>query len=125
MYLELIQKSKKCKQNQKIKKLFIHKKANTDDSELSKMDMTVNSQKMDMFIINKTWTDKHFKQLNTQKKIIKMKLSWKKKNNSLKWKHTIQTYKMWIILSMDGLNQYNRLKLNENLLYAYNAGVRI
>lgn len=45
MYLELIQKSKKCKQNQKIKKLFIHKKANTDDSELSKMDM---------FIINKT-----------------------------------------------------------------------
>ena len=49
----------------------------------------------------------------------------KKKNNSLKWKHTIQTYKMWIILSMDGLNQYNRLKLNENLLYAYNAGVRI
>ena len=79
MYLELIQKIKKCKQNQKIKKLFIHKKANTDDSELSKMDMTVNSQKMDMFIINKTWTDKHFKQLNTQKKIIKMKLSWKKK----------------------------------------------
>ena len=74
MYLELIQKSKKCKQNQKIKKLFIHKKANTDDSELSKMDM---------FIINKTWTDKHFKQLNTQKKIIKMKLSWKKKRTTV------------------------------------------
>ena len=55
-----------------------------------------------------------------------MKLSRKKKkNNSLKWKHPIQTYKMWIILSMDGLNQYNRLKLNEILLYAYNAGVRI
>ena len=63
--------------------MFIHKKANTDDSELSKMDMTVNSQKMNMFIINKTWTDKHFKQLNTQKKIIKMKLSWKKKRTTV------------------------------------------
>ena len=70
MYLELIQKSKKCKQNQKIKKLFIHKKANTDDSELSKNGYVYNKQNLNRQTFQTTQnTEKNYKnEIKSKKK---------------------------------------------------------